>query len=296
MVEWAKFCYKNYPTIVNNIPKSKKTYDNTLENFACVDNNLAKAQEAIGISSNIAQLAQTYTYNFNEQKYKDYVCILSVLAQIAIDSAKRAFDIDINLEIDRISKDMNISNIGYPAFWKPIQDKKRIKQKRKLFPITSINKSLVCPMNYLLGLNFNTNRSSLSTLPMNYFFNKYELETNRRQSKKVEELIEKYSLDLYDDWHSKVGTELEEDALDENSLLLRSDFDQLIEDIKKVYISKNYIGLMSWLIDRAFLITPNIQSNKNKTDRKTNENKALLLKVLYDINPQNVLQIFSKNA
>ena len=55
-------------------------------------------------------------------------------------------------------------------------------------------------------------------------------------------------------------------------------------------------GLMSWLIDRAFLITPNIQSNKNKTDRKTNENKALLLKVLYDINPQNVLQIFSKNA
>lgn len=55
-------------------------------------------------------------------------------------------------------------------------------------------------------------------------------------------------------------------------------------------------GLMSWLIDRAFLITPNIQSNKNKTDRKTNENKALLLKVLYDINSQNVLQIFSKNA
>ena len=55
-------------------------------------------------------------------------------------------------------------------------------------------------------------------------------------------------------------------------------------------------GIMSWLIDRAFFITPNIQSNKNKTDRKTNENKALLLKVLYDINPQNVLQIFSKNA
>ena len=35
--------------------------------------------------------------------------------------------------------------------------------------------------------------------------------------------------------------------------------------------------------------------NKNTIDRKTNENKALLLKVLYDINPQNVLQIFSKN-
>ena len=67
-------------------------------------------------------------------------------------------------------------------------------------------------------------------------------------------------------------------------------------NIKKVYISKNYIGLMSWLIDRAFLITPNSQMGAPHSDRKTNENKALLLKVLYDINPQNVLQIFSKNA
>ena len=151
-------------------------------------------------------------------------------------------------------------------------------------------------MNYLCDLKLTKQRNENSTLPMSHFFNKYELETNRRQSKKVEELIEKYSLDLYDDWHSKVGTELEEDALDENSLLLRSDFDQLIEDIKKVYISKNYVGLMSWLIDRAFLITSDTKRNKNTIDRKTNENKALLLKVLYDINPQNVLQIFSKNA
>ena len=55
-------------------------------------------------------------------------------------------------------------------------------------------------------------------------------------------------------------------------------------------------GIMSWLIDRAFLITPNSQMGAPHSDRKTNENKALLLKVLYDINPQNVLQIFSKNA
>ena len=83
---------------------------------------------------------------------------------------------------------------------------------------------------------------------------------------------------------------------DEDSLLLRSDFDQLIEDIKKIYISKNYVGLMSWLIDRAFGISQQVQNHSHLADRKTNENKALLLKVLYDINPQNVLQIFSKNA
>ena len=55
-------------------------------------------------------------------------------------------------------------------------------------------------------------------------------------------------------------------------------------------------GLMSWLIDRAFGISQQVQNHSHLSDRKTNENKALLLKVLYDINPQNVLQIFSKNA
>lgn len=53
---------------------------------------------------------------------------------------------------------------------------------------------------------------------------------------------------------------------------------------------------MSWLIDRAFGISQQVQNHSHLSDRKTNENKALLLKVLYDINPQNVLQIFSKNA
>ena len=107
-------------------------------------------------------------------------------------------------------------------------------------------------------------------------------------------MIEKYSLDLY----SPKNNDEYSDYGDNNSeyILLRSDYDELIKDIKKVYISKNYIGLMSWLIDRAFLITPNSQMGAPHSDRKTNENKALLLKVLYDINPQNVLQIFSKNA
>ena len=110
-------------------------------------------------------------------------------------------------------------------------------------------------------------------------------------------MIEKYSLDLY----SPKNNYEYSDYGDNNSeyILLRSDYDELIKDIKKVYISKNYIGLMSWLIDRAFLITnatKRHQEGQHSINRKTNENKALLLKVLYDINPQNVLQIFSKNA
>ena len=96
IVNYAKYCYLNYPTIVNNIPKENKTYDNTLLNYAKIDNMLASAQLAIGEASNLAQLALTYQYNFEDNKYNNYVCILSVLAQVAIDNAKRKFDIDLN--------------------------------------------------------------------------------------------------------------------------------------------------------------------------------------------------------
>ena len=72
---------------MNNIPKEKNSYNNSLINYSNIDNNLAAAQLAIGESSNLAQICLTYTYNFDDQKYQDYVCILSVLAQVAIDSA-----------------------------------------------------------------------------------------------------------------------------------------------------------------------------------------------------------------
>lgn len=73
-------CYKNYHTIVNNIPKDQNVYTSTMDDFAAMDNMLASSQIDIGESSNLAQIAQTYAYNFKEQKYEDYVCILSVIA------------------------------------------------------------------------------------------------------------------------------------------------------------------------------------------------------------------------
>lgn len=288
IVDYAKYCHLNYPTIVNNIPKSTKKYDNTLENCAEIDNNLASAQKAIGRSSNLAQLDQTYTYNFKDQKYVDYVCILSVLAQVAIDNAKRQFDIDLNYEIDLIEKDMNIKKNGYPKFWKHIKDKK-CKVGQNKFNKEKINKELKCPMNYLFDLRFIDSRSNEETLPMNYFFQKFELEGNNRiKSKKVEELIQKYSLDLY-------KTNQEDDNENDDYLLMKGDFEEMIKEISLMYISKNYIGLMSWLIDRAFCISVDVKRN-GMLNTKINNNKSILLKTLYDINKQNILRIFGKNA
>lgn len=282
IVEHARKCYLNYPTIVNNIPKDKNSYKNTMDDYAAIDNALANSQLDIGESSNLAQIAQTYACNFPDQKYIDYVCILSVVAQASIDSAKRRFDINIGGEIKRIKKDMDIKTHKYPAFWKII---------RVGFNDSLVNESLTCPMNYLHNLEIPKFKNLESTLPMSYFFKKYEISKNdiRRRSMKVEAFISEYSLKVYD--------AIESNATRENDryLLSRKDFDEMIQNIRKINISHNYIGLFSWLIDRAFMITAGQNRNQNMTISTINKNKSILLKTLFILNKQNLLQIFSKN-
>lgn len=246
--------------------------------FAMMDNNLAQSQMAIGESSNLAQIALTYTYNFPlEKKYKDYVCILSVVAQAAIDGAKRRYDIDISEEIKRIKLDMNIKQNGYPLFWSII---------RKDFNKNKINSSLDCPMNRLYNSRITKYRSPEATIPMSYFFQSFPIESTRRKCKKVEDLINKYKLNLFNNMNEN-----------DNYILLRDDFDRLIEDIRKVYLSKSYIGLASWLIDRAFCISNYAKMCANRETNKTNSglgsNRALLLKVLYKVSPNSVLEVFN---
>lgn len=252
-----------------------------MSDYAKMDNALANSQLDIGESSNLAQLAQTYMCNFDDDKFNDYVCVLSVIAQAAIDNSKRRYDIDITKEIKRIKNDMDIKIHGYPSFWSII---------KKDFNKKNINPDLHCPMNYLFDLDLNKFRDDSPTLPMSYFFVKYELSNNdvRRKCRKVEELLVKYSLNTYKSYEYEVPKE--------NWVLLRKDFDDLINDIKKIKISKNYLGLFSWLIDRAFMVTPNIRSNNKQIITSLNKNKSLLLKVLYDINSSNLLKCFSKNC
>lgn len=280
IVGYARYCYLNFPTIVNNIPKEKNCYSNTMEDFAEIDSNLAAASLAIGESSNLAQIALTYSYNTTTEeeskKMLEYVCILSVLAQVAIDSAKRRFDVDLVSEIKRIKKDMNIKGKGLPEFWGIV--KKDVNKKR-------INKTLRCPMNYLCNVEIKKFKDKSETLPMSHFFVKYDLDMDRKKSRKLEELIQNYSLDVYNYNTSD----------DEEYLLLKSDFNNLIEDIRKSHMSKNYEGLMSWLINRAFSIGKGVSINKSSINSTINTNKSLLMKVLFDVNKECFLRCFSKN-
>ena len=277
IVKHAMFCYKNYPTIVNMIPKEKNHYDNTMDDFANIDNKLGAAQLAIGESSNLAQLSLSYTYNFDDTKYDDYVCILSVVAQAAIDNTKRTFDIDIPKEIKRIKKELGISETKYPKFFSIV---------KKNFNYDNINKDLKCPMNFLYDVGISKVRDSRPPISMSEFFVPVPLDSDRKKSKQVEKMIEKYSLEVY-----RYNT----DERDEEYLVLQYNFFKLVEEIRAMYISKNYKALMSWLINRAFLITPEIQKNQKLIKTKLNKNRALLLKTLYTVNPDLFLSCFKEN-
>lgn len=281
IVSHAKRCYKEYPTIVNNIPKDSKSYDNTLNDYAAMDNLLAGSQRDIGESSNIAQIAQTYSYCFSDTKYNEYVAVLSILAQAAIDSAKRRFDIDIADEISRIKNDMDLDIHGYPRFWRTI---------KKGFNASKINNSLICPMNYLQDLKVGNIKTSKDNLPIgDYLID--DIDTgSRRQNKKVEELIERYSLLNFSVLSSDEARDIDQD----DYILLRSDFDELIDSIKKISISQNYQGMVYWLINRAFLSKPGVKQNHGVIKRNTDKNRSLLLKILYDVNPAVFLSCFKK--
>lgn len=299
IVTHAKYCYDNYPSIVNCIKPEKNIYDYSLKNYAIIDNTLAAAQLAIGQSSNLAQICLTYSYNFSDQKYYDYVCILSVLAQCAIDNAKRKFDIDLPNEIKRIESEMNVKENGLPLFWlltkkdkrKARNDEERTKRRKenKEKIKSRINSKLICPMNYLYTLNFNKHRDSSSTLPIKDFFVNQQQDNDRRKSKKVEELIEKYSLKLSEIQKSDYDDE-------EEYLLLRNDFDELISDIQQIYISKNYQGLMCWLINRAFNIGSGVRSKQDVINSNLEKNKSLLMKVLYTVNKDVFLKCFIEKS
>lgn len=153
-------------------------------------------------------------------------------------------------------------------------------------------------MNYLYNLKLDQFRADTPTIDNKEFFIKYPLEHDRRTCKKVEDLISKYSSMLAD---YNIATNKRISAADfesnnETHLLLHADFEGLVNDIRKQYISSSYIGLFSWLIDRALRITPAVANNDSKMKSTLRKNRSLLLKTLYSVNRMCFMNCFQKNC
>lgn len=230
---------QKFYTIVNCIEKDDKTYNNTAEDMALIDNTLAKSKYDIGLSSNLAQLAMSwYWKDTNNKELADIVCILSVLAQVAIDSSKRLFKVNVAEEINRISKlpCMQVKTEdglnAKPYFWQYIKDFKEKQPKTKDKYINEKTKAKkdknkkikdlerhcieekICPMDYIQTTidNIEVNKDNSKYTKDIDFIQVVEGKANNKQLNKVTELV--VSLDnLYKEHYNKLanGQQFDED-------------------------------------------------------------------------------------
>lgn len=102
---------QDYLIPINCVPQKSKLYEYTNENLAKVDGQLCN--DMIGKICNLARDLSSFYWHLynseaeeNKQKYLpmiyDDICLLEVLSNIAIDSAKRQYDCNIEAEIKKI--------------------------------------------------------------------------------------------------------------------------------------------------------------------------------------------------
>ena len=157
IVELAEKAYIEYPTIVNAIAYKKNDgYDKSAKSYALMDSSIADGQMAVGVTSNLAQLALSYWFDSGckDWELEDIFVICSVLAQVAIDSAKRSFDINLNAEMKRIQSMLCMQKKHpYPLFYAAVQQYKNKLEHRKNQKIPQNQISYYnCPMDILYKL------------------------------------------------------------------------------------------------------------------------------------------------
>lgn len=298
MVENAEKCYRDYPTIVNNLKESNITYENTKISYAEMDNKFAKSRLSIGESSNLAQLAMTYYWtNRNNTVLYDNFIILSVLAQVAIDSCKREYEVDPMVEIERI-KSMECMNItreevrsngkikkvkyDLPKFMKYTKEIKYSKNgkeipyeevKEKKDKINKrINESLICPMNWLEDVldGIKSIDNSISTPTENYFVKMNGLGNNRQMSK-IRNIVEEYDSFIK---YNILNSENEESCYANMTEKTKD----VIENLKKIRIGN--MVTINRLIETSLGIEK-INNNKNTRNHNDFKYTRMILNILY---------------
>lgn len=304
IVKCAKICYEQYPTIVNALNESGIVYGNSKSDYAIMDNKFSGSKMGIGWSSNLAQLAMTYYWTEkandtpNAKKIKelyDNFIILSVLAQIIIDSCKRLYEIDGEDEIKRISKlpcmslvrhtgeytkngKEKVIKCDFPEFMKYTKEIKHTKdgkeiayeevcqQKDKLK--RRINYHLQCPMNWLEEcLDKIQGASTTNTIPTSDFFIKMNGKPNNRQISKIRSLIERYDMFV----KSIHMTETDEDVLIDKII---HESDKLLNELGKINI-KNIITI-NRLIETSLGLESGVGASKKLIGMNTRYTRKML--------------------
>lgn len=302
IVECAKKCYEEYPTVVNALQESGITYNNTMTDYANMDNKFSGSKMGIGWSSNLAQLAMTYYWTEKsklnpdckklQELYNNFI-ILSVLAQVIIDGCKREYEINGEEEIRRISKlpymtlmrnivDTNGKTrsvkCDFPEFMKYTKEIKYTKDGKEL-PYEEVNEKknklksrinykLQCPMNWLeKWLDKIQGASTSDTTPTSDFFVKMNGKPNNRQMSKIRSLVEKYDLFVKVIHITETDQEIIIDKLVTESNLI-------LDELKKIKIGN--IITINRLIETALGLETGIGASKRLLGINTRYTRKML--------------------
>lgn len=285
IVKLSEKAYLEYPTIINRIPlKNSSLYNMDMASFAEMDYKIARSQNDIGTTSNLAQLALSYYFDGRaadrEGELQDIFVICSVLAQVAIDSAKREFNVSVGSELGRLNK--VVAEIGeningsrkYPRFYAG-----HMKMKGKCEITENQVGKFNCPMDIVYDLvdemtiDSRVNKKyQTRTIPVDSLLLPYNKgDANRKQYQKIVSEIEAYDAKV------KNLDKAAEDYSEKISYL----FEQTADRIRKHTIKQD---TMMRLVDKAF------------HDPCLSRMRSRLLTLLYDNNLQNFLSCFVKNA
>ena len=256
-----------------------------MEDFTRMDASIAAGQQDVGESSNIAQLALSYWFDngLHSRELEDVFIICSVLAQVAIDSAKRTYDVTVSKELNRIKQLRCMKHKPkYPTFYADIlkyKDHKKPDDKQRIIKDEDV-KIFNCPMDILYQIieegcfdkrkNKELNTRTIQTNGQFLAVNSSSTAANRHQVGKILEYVEKYDKAVFD----------LDDSLEGYAEALETEFKALMGELKNVKIKQE---TMEYLITWFF-----------KTGGKLYRNTLLI--VLHDKNKDMFLKCFKKNS
>lgn len=193
LVEIGERCFGSYDVCLNKIDGEKKRYYLTNEDHYQIDNQLSHSQKTIGRVVNLGQYCMSAYWDLVNNKSGDNVNellrkvdVMTILSGIAIDMAKKFYDIDMRKEIDYVAKNEELTKRKkMPNFWTSVSQNRNIKDRVEHYD---------CPMDYLIEeITSIKDTDKTETIELEDLIEDFSTKhVNTQQIKNVEETISAY--------------------------------------------------------------------------------------------------------
>ena len=199
LVRIGKRCFGKYNVCLNKIEGDKKKYKLTKEDHFIIDNQLSYSQKNIGRVVNLGQFCMSVYWDMINSGFSGSdvdelmrkVDVMTILSGIAIDMAKKFYDIDIDDEIKHVSNNRMLrEKKKKPLFWTTVSVNLSIKDRVEFYR---------CPMDFLIQHLNNTDSSDRNNIKTDFEELILDFSTknvNTVQMNNVESLIDAYISDL----------------------------------------------------------------------------------------------------